>query len=100
MKNDHIFELLIDQGRNVDINSVDEEELSVLHRLSTSAIRRTRCGGRYLDLVFRGKPENAKSRLSRTISAILKLGGDPELLRKPPQPQNAPDDSMYPFVHF
>jgi ankyrin repeat protein len=78
-----IFELIMEQGISIHINDVDEEGLSVLHRLSTDPMRRTRTGNVFADTVFRGEPSKRNENLLRTVQAIVNLGGDLELLTTP-----------------
>ena len=78
-----IFELLLRHNVSVDINDVDEEGLSVLHRLSTSPRRRTRTGTVFCNSLFIGAPSKRHEDLTRTLEAIMKLGGDLELLTTP-----------------
>jgi ankyrin repeat protein len=75
-----IFEDLIRLGLPCDVNDVDEEGLSVLHRLSTSPRRRTRTGNQFCDTVFRGARSERHEALVRSIKAITELGGNLELL--------------------
>jgi ankyrin repeat protein/serine/threonine protein kinase len=75
-----VFEYLISRSIEVDINSVDEEGFSVLHRLSASHIRHIRRGNTFSDLPFRGSQDEMKEKLRRTVAAIKSLGGDLELL--------------------
>jgi ankyrin repeat protein len=94
-----IFELLIALNCGVDINAVDEEGLSVLHRLSTSPVRRTRTGNAFSTLPFHGSLTRMGFDLRRTVAAIKALGADIELLTTPraskaykraPQPKSTP----------
>jgi ankyrin repeat protein len=78
-----IFELLISLKCDVDINAVDEEGFSVLHRLSTNHVNRTRTGNTYSTLPFRGSRAQMRGELRRTIAAIKALGADMELLTTP-----------------
>ncbi|KAF2184801.1 ankyrin [Zopfia rhizophila CBS 207.26] len=86
-----IFELLAKENVPVDINTVDEEGLSVLHRISVDPKRVTRNGQPFSDLVFRGSAQEIDENLRRTISAVKSLGGDLELLTK-----GVPDRVDYP----
>jgi ankyrin repeat protein len=80
-----IFEFLVCSGRHVNINAVDEEGFSVLHRLSTAPSRETRTGVEFSHLVFQGRPAVVEQRIARTIAAIKILGGDLELITKSPR---------------
>lgn len=78
-----IFELLLRHNAVVHINDTDEEGLSVLHRLSTSPRRRTRTGAVFSNSAFKGAPSGRHEDLTRILEAIMKLGGDIELLTTP-----------------
>lgn len=78
-----IFELFVQYNMIVDVNVVDEEGWSVLHRLSTDMKQRTRPGNAFSDAVFRGTPSENREKLKRTVMAIKALGGDLELLTTP-----------------
>ncbi len=75
-----IFELLILSRADVDINAVDEEGFSVLHRLSASYIWGTRTGSTFSTLPFRGNRIHMRDDLVRTVAAIKALGAEMELL--------------------
>ena len=78
-----LFEHILHSGTNrssIDTNATDEEGMTVLHRLGTSYIRRTRVGTRYSYLAFRGSLKNSEDQLKRTIAAIKLLGGNLEQL--------------------
>lgn len=82
----YIFELLLTRTTraiNFDINSVDEEGFTVLHRLSHYPIRRTRTRIGFSFLPFKGSMADTCERLHRTIAAIKALGGDLEALSTP-----------------
>jgi ankyrin repeat protein len=94
-----IFELLLSLNCEVNINAVDEEGFSVLHRLSTSHVRRTRTGNAFSNLPFRSSRTQMRDDLRRTVLAIKALGADVELQTTPfastahkraPQPSNTP----------
>ncbi|ERF73239.1 hypothetical protein EPUS_08790 [Endocarpon pusillum Z07020] len=78
-----IFELLISTRADVDINAVDEEGFSVLHRLSASYIWRTSAGIAFSTLPFRGNRIHMRDGLIRSVAAIKALGADMELLTTP-----------------
>lgn len=84
----YIFDLLIREGKDVHVNSVDEEGWSILHRLSANSIRQTRTGNDFSHIVFQGRPEDTERRLMRTVVTILKLGANLELLSAPSQPRD------------
>lgn len=81
----YIFEYLLssERRREININDADEEGFTVLHRLSTSAVRCTNSGCSFSFLPFQGSPENLDDRLRRTVVAIKSLGGDFEKLTTP-----------------
>ncbi|KAI0182216.1 hypothetical protein EV127DRAFT_517951 [Xylaria flabelliformis] len=78
-----IFELINSQGLEVNMNSVDEEGVGLLHRISASHIRHTRRSVRFSFLPFQGAPNRQKYNLKRIISAIKQLGGNTDLLTTP-----------------
>jgi ankyrin repeat protein len=78
-----VFETLHSSGTHVDINAVDEEGFTVLHRLSSGHIYHTREGSSFSLLPFRGSPDTLDQNLRRTISAIRSLGGNLEMLTTP-----------------
>lgn len=65
------------------VNNVDEEGLSVLHRLSTDPKRRTRTGNAFCDKVFRCATRETNKNLRHIIKVIVDIGGDLELLTTP-----------------
>ncbi|CAG9981790.1 unnamed protein product [Clonostachys byssicola] len=78
-----IFEYLVSSGRTIQINAVDDEGLTVLHRLSAGHIRRTLTGIRFSSLPFKDSPAMSRGQLKRTVAAIKSLGGDLERLTTP-----------------
>jgi ankyrin repeat protein len=82
-----IFNILLKLSKNVDINVVDEEGFSVLHRLSSNLQGRTRSGGAFSTLAFRGSKKMAEENLKRTITAIKAFGGNLEQLTTPFAPR-------------
>ncbi|KAI8629967.1 ankyrin repeat-containing domain protein [Xylariaceae sp. FL1651] len=78
-----VFETLHLLGIHVDINAVDEEGFTVLHRLSSGNIYYTREGGSFSLLPFQGSPDTADQNLKRMISVIKYLGGNLEILTTP-----------------
>jgi ankyrin repeat protein len=78
-----IFDIIFRLGLPIDINDVDEEGLSVLHRLSTDPNRRTRTGNAFCDKIFRGAPSDTSKDLIHIIKVIVDIGGDLELLTTP-----------------
>ncbi|KAK9416937.1 putative Protein kinase domain-containing protein [Seiridium unicorne] len=78
-----LFELLVSSQRDVEINATDEEGFSVLHRLGTSPLRRTRSGCSFSFLPFQGNPTDLEDQLRRTVRAIVSLGGDLNQLTTP-----------------
>ncbi|KAJ4364042.1 hypothetical protein N0V83_009497 [Neocucurbitaria cava] len=78
-----IFDVIGRMRLPIDINNVDEEGLSVLHRLSTDPKRRTRTGNAFCDKVFRGAPPDTNKDLRHIIKVIVDIGGDLELLTTP-----------------
>lgn len=78
-----IFETLLASRNNVNINAVDEEGFSVLHRLSTSHLACTRTGNRFSVRPFLGSHLERQRRLNDTVAVIKALGGDINLLTTP-----------------
>lgn len=78
-----IFETLLELERSVNVNSAEEEGMTVLHHLSYSTSRRARSGFKYSDLPFRGSKESNSDGLRRTALAIKSLGGDLNKLTTP-----------------
>jgi serine/threonine protein kinase/ankyrin repeat protein len=79
----YIFELIISSRKEVNLNSVDEEGLSVLHRLGAYPLQYTRKGEKFSKEPFRGSRAKQKANLSQTVESIIRLGGDLELLSTP-----------------
>ncbi|KAF2820162.1 hypothetical protein CC86DRAFT_117733 [Ophiobolus disseminans] len=90
-----IFELLLRRKTTVDVNDVDEEGLSVIHRLSTHPRRRTRTGNAFDDFILRGASSNECNGLKRAVNAILELGGDLELLTTPASTTSTSTDTAW-----
>ena len=78
-----IFETLLASRRNININAVDEEGFSVLHRLSASHLACTRTGNRFSVRPFLGNHMERQRRLKRTVAVIKALGGNIDLLTTP-----------------
>ncbi|KAJ2990469.1 hypothetical protein NUW58_g2933 [Xylaria curta] len=89
-----IFDLINTTGLEVDINSVDEEGVSLLHRITASHIRHTRRGVRFSFLPFQGPPNRQKTNLKRIISTIKQLGGNIDLLTTPNIRQAQPGENI------
>lgn len=79
----YLFELIESLGIKVDVNSADEEGLSVLHRLSANHVRRTRTGVQFPFLPFRGSKTRTQEQLRRVVASISRLGGNFRLLTTP-----------------
>lgn len=90
----YLFELIELLGVKVDINSVDEEGLSVLHRLSASHVRRSRTGVQFSFLPFRGSKPRAQEELRRVVESIKRLGGNFRLLTTPNILKAQPDTTL------
>jgi ankyrin repeat protein len=88
-----IFDVISRMRLSIDINDVDEEGLSVLHRLSTDPKRRTRTGNAFCDKVFRGAPSDTNKYLRHIIKVIVDIGGDLELLTTPSAMVSAHSDT-------
>ncbi|KAI1088281.1 hypothetical protein F5B19DRAFT_496567 [Rostrohypoxylon terebratum] len=79
-----LFELLLALKKRVNINDVDEEGFSVLHRLGSMVTRQTRSGLSFFSLPFQGISTEQRTQFSiRTVRAIKSLGGDIERLSTP-----------------
>ncbi|KAF4629759.1 hypothetical protein G7Y89_g8387 [Cudoniella acicularis] len=78
-----IFNVLLSLSKQIDINAVDEEGFSVLHRLSTKPESRTRTGNSFSILPFRGAKTALNEGLRQTINAIKALGGNLEQTTTP-----------------
>lgn len=71
----HIFRAMRAQNIKIDVNDADEEGFTVLHRLSSSTIHRTRLGIEYsIEAVLPDRLNLVKE----TLEAILALGGNLE----------------------
>ncbi|KAH9995155.1 hypothetical protein F4779DRAFT_636688 [Xylariaceae sp. FL0662B] len=79
-----LFEFLLQFKEIVRINNADEEGFSVLHRLSSTVIKRTRSAIRFFPLHFQDSLIELRAQLlMRTVQAIKSLGGDIEQFSTP-----------------
>ncbi|KFA50124.1 hypothetical protein S40293_06361, partial [Stachybotrys chartarum IBT 40293] len=78
----HIFKFL-PASQHHHVHSVDEEGFTVLHRLSTSVVRRPVSQVPYSFMPFLGSRGEVQKRLKETLQAIKSLGGDLEQLTTP-----------------
>jgi hypothetical protein len=88
-----IFDVIVRLRLPVDINDVDEEDLSVLHRMSTDPKCRTRTGSAFCDSIFRSAPPDANKDLIHMVKTIVDIGGDLELLTTPSDMASKHNDS-------
>lgn len=80
--NPFIFEALAEHNLSINVNDTDEEGHTVLHRLSSEPVYRTRLGVPYSIRPMQGSWQNRYEALEKTLLAIIALGGDLELLTK------------------
>ncbi|KAI0551653.1 hypothetical protein F4679DRAFT_593438 [Xylaria curta] len=78
-----IFKILFSLQREVDVNTVDEEGLSVLHRLSAQHFQTTRTEQEWSRLPFQGSLTRQSINVRQTVAAIKRLGGNIDLLTRP-----------------
>ncbi|KAK5630668.1 hypothetical protein RRF57_006383 [Xylaria bambusicola] len=78
-----IFKVLISLQREVNVNAVDEEGLSVLHRLSAQHFQTTRTEQEWSRLPFQGSLTRQSINTRQTVVAIKRLGGNIDLLTSP-----------------
>ncbi|KAK6080563.1 hypothetical protein SCUP234_05109 [Seiridium cupressi] len=87
--NPFLFELLSSSSlRTIDINSVDEEGVGLLHRLSAHPKVTTRFHQEFSRLTFMGGFRRREDNSKRTVTAIKCLGGNLDLQTRPNSPEH------------
>ena len=71
-----VFQYLVSRSPGVDVNDVDEEGFTVLHRLAGSQIGRTRLGNTYDGRIFLGNREDQRASLRELVAMVCRLKGD------------------------